>query len=45
VRDILAGDNPALFALDVDAQIRTAYQDLVAGDAFPFPASPEPAGP
>jgi trimethylamine--corrinoid protein Co-methyltransferase len=33
VREILGGDNPAVFAPDVDARIRAEFVDLVAGDA------------
>jgi trimethylamine--corrinoid protein Co-methyltransferase len=33
VREILAGDNPAIFSPDVDARIRARFEGLVAGDA------------
>jgi trimethylamine--corrinoid protein Co-methyltransferase len=33
VREILASDNPAVFAPEVDARIRAEFEDLVAGDA------------
>ncbi|MGD2148620.1 MAG: trimethylamine methyltransferase family protein [Anaerolineae bacterium] len=33
VREILGRDNPAVFAPEVDASIRAAFVDLVAGDA------------
>jgi trimethylamine--corrinoid protein Co-methyltransferase len=33
VREILARDNPAVFAPEVDARIRAEFMDLVAGDA------------
>jgi trimethylamine--corrinoid protein Co-methyltransferase len=36
VRDILRSDNPAVFSPDVDARIRAAFEDLVAGDALAF---------
>jgi trimethylamine--corrinoid protein Co-methyltransferase len=36
VREILTRDNPAVFSPDVDARIRAAFEDLVAGDALPF---------
>jgi trimethylamine--corrinoid protein Co-methyltransferase len=35
VREILTRDNPAVFSPDVDARIRTEFEDLVAGDAAP----------
>jgi trimethylamine--corrinoid protein Co-methyltransferase len=35
VRDILTRDNPAVFTPDVDARIRSAFEDLVNGDALP----------
>jgi len=35
VRDILTRDNPAVFSPDVDAQIRTEFEGLVAGDSAP----------
>jgi trimethylamine--corrinoid protein Co-methyltransferase len=33
VHDILARDNPAVFAPDIDQRIRTKFVDLVSGDA------------
>jgi len=33
VREILTGDNPAVFSPDVEARIRAEFEDLVAGDA------------
>jgi trimethylamine--corrinoid protein Co-methyltransferase len=36
VRDILTKDNPAVFSPEVDAKIRAAFADLVAGDSKPF---------
>jgi trimethylamine--corrinoid protein Co-methyltransferase len=38
VRDILAGDNPAAFSPDVDAEIRATFDGLVSGNSRP-PAS------
>ena len=35
VHEILTCDNPAVFAPDVDARIRTEFEGLVAGDAVP----------
>ena len=35
VREILTRDNPAVFAPDVDAQIRAKFEGLVAGDSVP----------
>ena len=37
VRAILTRDNPAIFSQDVDARIRAAFEDLVAGDSVPPP--------
>jgi trimethylamine--corrinoid protein Co-methyltransferase len=34
VREILSGDNPAVFSPDVDARIRAAFEGLVAGEAI-----------
>jgi trimethylamine--corrinoid protein Co-methyltransferase len=33
VREILVGDNPAVFSLDVDKSIRAEFEGMVAGDA------------
>jgi trimethylamine--corrinoid protein Co-methyltransferase len=42
VHEILARDNPALFAPDVDARIRAEFEGLVAGDAtVEWPTGPE----
>jgi trimethylamine--corrinoid protein Co-methyltransferase len=35
VKDILTRDNPAVFAPDVDARIRTEFAGMVAGDSHP----------
>ena len=35
VREILAGDNPAVFSPEVDVRIRAEFEGLVAGDAIP----------
>ncbi|MFW6135517.1 MAG: trimethylamine methyltransferase family protein [Chloroflexota bacterium] len=37
VKAILTADNPAVFSREVDARIRDAFEDLVAGDAVPPP--------
>jgi trimethylamine--corrinoid protein Co-methyltransferase len=34
VREILTGDNPAVFSPDVDARIRAEFEGLVAGEAM-----------
>ena len=36
-QEMLTRDNPAVFAPDVDARIRDAFEDLVAGDSVPPP--------
>jgi trimethylamine--corrinoid protein Co-methyltransferase len=36
VREILARDNPAVFAPEVDARVRAEFVGLVAGDAGGF---------
>ena len=33
-REILTGDNPAVFSPDVDARIRAEFEGLVAGEAM-----------
>ena len=44
VRDMLTRDNQAVFSPDVDAEIRTAFDGLVAGDsALPWVNSCESA--
>jgi trimethylamine:corrinoid methyltransferase-like protein len=35
VREILTGDNPAVFSPNVDDSIRAEFEGLVAGDAIP----------
>ena len=39
VREILTGDNPAVFSPDVDARIRAEFEDLVAGDIVAMDAT------
>lgn len=45
VREILTGDNPAVFSPEVDARIRAEFEGLVAGDSVPPPgwSAPQPA--
>jgi trimethylamine--corrinoid protein Co-methyltransferase len=43
VREILTGDNPAVFSPDVETKIRTEFEGLVAGDSVPPPAWKPPA--
>jgi trimethylamine--corrinoid protein Co-methyltransferase len=38
VREILTGDNPAVFSPEVDKSIRAEFEGLVAGDAISFEA-------
>jgi trimethylamine--corrinoid protein Co-methyltransferase len=43
VREILTGDNPAVFSEDIDVQIRATFEGLVAGDSLPPPGWKPPA--
>jgi trimethylamine---corrinoid protein Co-methyltransferase len=43
VREILTGDNPAVFSPEVDLRIRAEFEGLVAGESVPPPGWTSPA--